>query len=59
MATEAQKAAMRRYYDRRKANKKSMLLTFDKKDDADVIAKLMTVNRSKYVARLVREDIDE
>ena len=57
MATESQKAAMKRYYEKRKATKKTMVLTFDRKDDADVISKLDTVNRSPYVARLVREDL--
>lgn len=57
MTTESQKDAMRRYYEKRKATKRMMLFTFDKKDDADVIDKLDKVNRSQYITRLVREDI--
>lgn len=56
--TEKQREAMRRYYQKRKLQKKAVLLQFDRKEDADVLAKLDTVNRTPYVAGLIRKDIN-
>lgn len=57
-ATEAQKKACKRYYDKNKGNWKAVLLRFDKEKDKDVIAALdSTPNKTAYVRDLVRGDI--
>ena len=59
MASEAQRAACKRYYERTKDQYKMIVLRLHKKDDADVIAALeASGNRTKYVKELVRGDID-
>lgn len=58
MATEAQKRANRKYYEKSKKFFKAVLLRFSREQDADVLAKLDSVpNKTDYVRKLVRKDI--
>lgn len=57
MATEAQKAACRRYYERTKKSHKVYMLRLNRTLDKDVIAALESVpNKTEYIRKLVRED---
>lgn len=57
MASEAQKKACKRYYEKNKHLYKVVMLRFNKKNDADVIAALEKVpNKTAYVKALVRGD---
>lgn len=59
MATEAQRAACRRYYERNKSLYKVIMLRLNRKNDADVITALDKVpNKTAYIKELVRGDID-
>ena len=59
MASEAQKKACKRYYEKNKRLYKVVMLRFSKKDDADVIAALEKVpNKTAYIKELVRGDLD-
>lgn len=58
MATDAQRAACRRYYAKTKATKKAVMLRFDRENDRDVIEKLESQSsKADYIRKLVREDI--
>lgn len=53
--TEAMKRAVRRYDD---ANTKQIILKLNLKTDADILAKLDSVeNRQGYIKELIRADI--
>lgn len=55
MATEAQKAAMRRYYHKTKDTKRSYMLRFDKNADADVIAVMDAApSKTDYIRKIIR-----
>ena len=57
-ATEAQRKACKRYYERTKKNWKVFALRLNTKDDADVIGKLCSVpDKREYIKKLVRGDI--
>jgi hypothetical protein len=58
MASEAQKAACKRYYEKTKAITKVYMLRLNKKQDADIIAALDgEQNKSDYLRKLIRKDI--
>lgn len=60
MATEAQKAACRRYYERTKKTHKVYMLRLNRKADKDVIAALDAVpNKTDYIRELVRRDAEK
>lgn len=57
MATEAQRAACRRYYARTKLTHKTVILRLNRDTDADVIAALDSQpNKAEYIRKLVRGD---
>lgn len=59
MATEAQKAACRRYYLKTKGSHRAYMIRLNAESDADVIAKLDSVpSKVGYIRKLVRGDID-
>ena len=59
MASEAQKAAMRRYYQKMKNKKRVYMLRFDRDNDSDVIARLdKCANKAAYIRDLVRGDTE-
>lgn len=59
MATEAQKAACKRYYEKTKRSHKVIMLRFNRVADRDVIAVLESVpNKTQYIRELVRGDGD-
>lgn len=58
MATEAQRNACKRYYERTKKTHRVIVLRFDKRKDGDVISALeASPNKTQYVRDLVRGDI--
>ena len=55
MATEAQKAAMRRYYAKMKGKKRNYMLRFDKENDADIIEALDAASsKTDYIRKIIR-----
>lgn len=59
MASEAQRAACKRYYERTKHDNRVIILRLNKKADADVIEALETSeNKTAYVKKLIRADIE-
>lgn len=58
MATEAQRAACKRYYEKNKYRFRTVALRLDRDEQGDVLDKLDSVpNKLKYVVELVRRDI--
>lgn len=58
MATEAQKAACRRYYAKTKDTFRCVLLRFNKLADRDVIERIdAQPSKVGYIRQLVRDDI--
>lgn len=59
MATEAQRAACKRYYERTKKSHKAYIIRLNRESDRDVIAALdMAANKTDYIRDLVRGDIN-
>lgn len=57
--SEAQKRALKRYYEKTKDAHRSVLLRFHREKDADVLAKLDSVpSKVGYIRELVRNDRD-
>lgn len=57
MASEAQKRAFKRYYERTKNTHKVYMFRLGKENDADIIAKLDSVpSKVDYLRKIVRED---
>lgn len=55
MASEAQRAACRRYYERTKKDYKAYMLRFSRTSDADIIEKLEQVpNKTEYIRSIIR-----
>jgi len=59
MATEAQRAACKRYYERTKKSHKVYIIRLNRESDRDVIATLDRAgNKTDYIRDLVRGDIN-
>lgn len=59
MTTEAQKAACRRYYAKKKKVVKAYLFRLNRESDADVISVLDSkANKTDYLRKLVRNDME-
>jgi predicted CopG family antitoxin len=59
MASEAQRASLRRYYMKNRDKKKAFLIRFDKEQDADVIDAIeKSGNKTDYVRQLVRGSLN-
>ena len=58
MATEAQKRAIKKWDEKNKENRRSFRLNLNKITDADIIAKLESVdNIQGYIKQLIRADL--
>ena len=58
MASEAQRLACKRYYERTKATTRAIMFRFSRETDADVLDKLDSVpSKIDYIRKLVREDV--
>jgi predicted CopG family antitoxin len=59
MASEAQRASLRRYYMKNRDKKKAFLIRFDKEQDADVIEAIeKSGNKTDYIRKLVRGSLN-
>lgn len=57
-AMKARSASLKKNYEWKKSNTKSIMVLFYAKSDADVLAKLSEVpNKTAYVRELIRKDI--
>lgn len=58
MASEAQRAACKRYYERTKGQYKVIVLRLNRNSCGDVIDRLEgEPNKTKYITGLIRDDI--